>query len=208
MRSLSEANWKRTSGSLACTSSGKRKSISPLRTSLARSAKLKPIPEQIESSHRLYKVEAIDPETGEMIVRSPLKKLFGETGLLGNVDDNPTPRKSHIITQLRDHARDFMDKIPNITFSGHSELPLQPSTFPVTLSPYSQGDFYMQLELLVTVECNRFITSEFQYGRISTESVKKIVESWKSRGRPQVCRFRRWAEHRASHSVFFEQSLD
>lgn len=61
-----------------------------------------------------------------------------------------------------------------------------PSKFSVSLSPYIQGDFYMQLELLLTIETNRFLMTEFQDGRVSIESVSKIVETWRNRGRPQV----------------------
>lgn len=198
IKSLSEADKKRMSGlglsaGLACHSGGKRTSPAPVKTSLTPCKKLRPIEEQAGERDKRYKVEVIDPESHERVIRSPKKKLFGDDGLLGKKEDSP-PRKQHIVSQIagkvKEHVGDLVDNVKSLSLIVSDTLPEAPSTFPVTLSPYSQGDFYMQLELLLTVETNRFILNEFQYGRVSTESVKRIVEAWKNKGRPQVIGFR------------------
>jgi hypothetical protein len=75
--------------------------------------------------------------------------------------------------------------------AGHKRAPSNgPSKFPVSLSPYVQGDFYMQLELLLNIETNNFIMHEFSQGRVSVASVKSVVEQWRNKGRPQVLGFR------------------
>lgn len=64
------------------------------------------------------------------------------------------------------------------------------SSSPVTLTPFLQGDLYFQLELLLNVETNDFLQSEMQAGRLSVNSVKKVVDTWASKGRPLVVGFR------------------
>jgi len=198
VRSLSDATGKPLkTASLACHAGGKRKSTAPVKTpSTSPKRTLSVITEQTEQVYqpRGYKVEAIDPASNERVIRSPMKKLFGEGGLLGQPDTTPT-RKPHIVSQfagrVKDHVSDFMSNLPNISLPNISnDLPSAPSTFPITLAPYSQGQLYMELELLLTVETNRFILHEFTYGRVSTDSVRKIVDIWRHKGRPQVIGFR------------------
>lgn len=197
MRSLSDATWKPAkSSSLACHTGNKRKSVAPIKIpSTSPKRTLSAIQEQAEQLQqpRGYKVEAIDPASNEKVIRSPMKKLFGEGGLLGQPDTTPT-RKPHIVSQfagrVKDQVTDFMSNLPSISLASSNDLPPAPSTFPITLAPYSQGQLYMELELLLTVETNRFILHEFTYGRVSTDSVRKIVDIWRHKGRPQVIGFR------------------
>jgi len=64
------------------------------------------------------------------------------------------------------------------------------SSSPVTLTAFVQGDLYFQLELLLNIETNDFLQSEMQAGRVSVESVKKVVDTWACKGRPLVVGFR------------------
>jgi len=61
---------------------------------------------------------------------------------------------------------------------------------PISITPYSQGDFYFQLELILSMETNGFLIREFYDERISIDSVKRTVDLWKQKGRTQVVGFR------------------
>ena len=64
-----------------------------------------------------------------------------------------------------------------------------PSTFPISMSPYAQSVLTSQIELMVTVTANRFLLIQHEHGRMSPESLTKVLEFWKSKGRPQVIEF-------------------
>lgn len=74
-------------------------------------------------------------------------------------------------------------------FNKTDEKPVTTSKFPVSISPPRQAKLYMELELLICATTNNFLMDQFKAGRMSTESMKKIAEFWKNKGRPQVIEF-------------------
>ena len=69
------------------------------------------------------------------------------------------------------------------------EKPIEMSKFPVSLSPPQQAKLYMELELIICATANKFLMNQLKDNRMSPESVKKITEFWKNKGRPQVLEF-------------------
>ncbi len=179
--------------------------------------------DEMEVYVKSYKVavrESQDDTT--QVIRSPLKKLFGDGGILGrslSTKDLPDPRykktgfahwggrvrqrveeivsiatlyAARFFANIRLKGKEISEKLPSVELNGRGagERSAGSSTFPVTLSPYVQGVFYMQLELLLNIETNRFIMNQLQYGRVSVESVRRTVQIWQNKGRPQVTNFR------------------
>lgn len=166
---------------------------------------------------RNYRVEVQHPGSEEKVVRSPLKKLFGDKGMLGKsasakdfsdsgskktgfahwsgkiksrVDDMvsciPSSLQLRRLADLELQTQELTEKIQNFEISHKRSPSGGPSNFPVSLSPYVQGDFYMQLELLLNIESNNFLMHELEADRISVSSIKTIAEQWRNKGRPQV----------------------
>ncbi len=65
----------------------------------------------------------------------------------------------------------------------------EPSTFPISLKPNQQAELYFDIELLICDSANTFLMYQYQKGRLSVDSVKKLTDFWKSKGRPQVVEF-------------------
>ena len=63
------------------------------------------------------------------------------------------------------------------------------SKFPVSLDPPTQAKLYMEIELMICVTANSYLMQQRRERRMSVESLVKITEFWKSKGRPQVIEF-------------------
>lgn len=66
---------------------------------------------------------------------------------------------------------------------------LQPSKFPISLDPPTQARLYSEVELMICVTANVFLMEQRREGRMSIESLVKVTDMWKSKGRPQVVEF-------------------
>lgn len=73
-------------------------------------------------------------------------------------------------------------------FRAEDKTPVR-SKFPVSLSPPRQAKLYMELELLICATTNKFLMDQYRAGRMTPESVRKITEFWRNKGRPQVIEF-------------------
>ena len=157
--------------------------------------------EQFELARR-YKVEVREEfDSDEKVLRSPKKKLFGEHGILGrtnDVKDLPDPRyKRPTLILLGEKLREFKDGVKtqlvdtivaaDQRWHSSSQAPTV-STFPISLSIYVQGYFYMELEMMLTNEANAFILGQVSKGNVTVKSVEKIAKVWREKGRPQGMR--------------------
>lgn len=59
----------------------------------------------------------------------------------------------------------------------------------VSLSPPIQARLYMEVELMLVHTANAFLMNQFSQGRIAVDSIKKIADGWKNKGRPKVIEF-------------------
>lgn len=76
---------------------------------------------------------------------------------------------------------------PNIEIQSKESAGL--SRFPVSLDPPLQARLYSELELMICVTANQFLLQQRKYGRMSVDSLVKITEFWRTKGRPQVIEF-------------------
>jgi hypothetical protein len=79
------------------------------------------------------------------------------------------------------------DLIP--AFKSDNDKPPKLSILSVSLSPPEQARIYMEVELMLVHTANNFLMTQFSQGRISMDSIKKTVDTWKSKGRPVVIEF-------------------
>ncbi|KAI9717221.1 MAG: hypothetical protein M1828_007415 [Chrysothrix sp. TS-e1954] len=159
--------------------------------------------EQLEVARR-YQVEVRDQVDGdEKVVRSPLKKLFGEHGILGRTNsakDRPDPRyKRPALAQWSEKLHQFADGVKTqfaaTVNSADQRGPPRSrrpgiSTFPISLAVGKQAKFYMEIDVLLQREANLFLLKEYRKGNLSVESVQKVVKYWRGLGRAQVTEFR------------------
>ncbi|KAL9030828.1 MAG: hypothetical protein Q9196_001082 [Gyalolechia fulgens] len=150
--------------------------------------------------------------------RSPMKQLFGENGFLGrstSMKELPSEdyRKrgvKHLGEKLKQRVEGMTEGVSKLipTSISHGELSkLIPasmssrespsksgsapvaSTFPVSLSPPEQARFYSEAELMICATANQYLTIQKEQGRMSYESVAKILSFWAQKNRPQVIGF-------------------
>jgi hypothetical protein len=73
-------------------------------------------------------------------------------------------------------------------------VPRQPrvldrSTVAISLDPTTQAKLYSEMEVMICISANKFLLEEYNGGRISKESIKKINNYWGSKNRPDVVEF-------------------
>ncbi|KAF7950396.1 hypothetical protein EAE96_007682 [Botrytis aclada] len=129
--------------------------------------------------------------------RSPMKKMFGEHGWLGSSPNEVRPSvlcsKS---TQKLDRPKKpgMMEKIKN-KFEGFAEKADMKfdknriSVLSISINPYEQARYLVELELMIVHTANTFLMIQFSQGRMSIDSIKKTVDTWKNKGRPAVVEF-------------------
>ncbi|KAI6248735.1 hypothetical protein HI914_02709 [Erysiphe necator] len=134
--------------------------------------------------------------------RSTTKNMFGEKGWLGISPDeilnpwNRDPEKSlrlkdkiSIMEKLRIKLGEFAEKVdlnssPNTGIrreSFHNQK--------VSIGPSEQAEIYMEVELMIVHTANSFLMNNFSRGRMSIDSIKKIVDVWKNKGHPGILEF-------------------
>ncbi|TGO88620.1 hypothetical protein BPOR_0151g00040 [Botrytis porri] len=129
--------------------------------------------------------------------RSPMKKMFGEHGWLGSSPDEVRPgvmcSKS---TQKVDRPKKpgMMEKIKNKIegFAERADMKLDKnriSVLSISINPYEQARYLVELELMIVHTANTFLMIQFSQGRMSIDSIKKTVDTWKNKGRPAVVEF-------------------
>ncbi|KAF5870397.1 uncharacterized protein Bfra_009783 [Botrytis fragariae] len=129
--------------------------------------------------------------------RSPMKKMFGEHGWLGSSQNEVQPSvlcsKS---TQKVDRPKKpgMMEKIKNKLegFAEKADMKLDKnriSVLSISINPYEQARYLVELELMIVHTANTFLMIQFSQGRMSIDSIKKTVDTWKNKGRPAVVEF-------------------
>ncbi|KAF7919722.1 uncharacterized protein EAE97_011640 [Botrytis byssoidea] len=129
--------------------------------------------------------------------RSPMKKMFGEHGWLGSSQNEVRPSvmcsKS---TQKMDRPKKpgMMEKIKNKIegFAEKADMKLDKnriSVLSISINPYEQARYLVELELMIVHTANTFLMIQFSQGRMSIDSIKKTVDTWKNKGRPAVVEF-------------------
>ena len=63
------------------------------------------------------------------------------------------------------------------------------STIPISLDPPTQAKLYSEMEVMICVSANKFLLDQYNEGRLSEESIRKVTNYWGSKNRPQVIEF-------------------
>ncbi|TVY41338.1 hypothetical protein LSUB1_G001806 [Lachnellula subtilissima] len=143
--------------------------------------------------------------------RSPMKKMFGENGWLGRspaeLEDLKTrvkkassrkdestgspQKKTGMMGKLKNKLEEFAEKADLSTKNPHSSHDKHPklSILARSLSPPEQARVDMELELSLVHTANNFLMSQFRQGRMAVESIKKVSDAWRSKGRYRVIEF-------------------
>ncbi|CAD6449173.1 2889ec46-e7e6-4db9-bf8f-75ef9ce4748e [Sclerotinia trifoliorum] len=130
--------------------------------------------------------------------RSPMKKMFGEHGWLGSSPNEviPSVLSSKSATQKIDKPRKpgMMEKIKNKIegFTEKADMKNDKnriSVLSISINPYEQARYLVELELMIVHTANTFLMIQFSQGRMSIDSIKKTVDTWKNKGRPAVVEF-------------------
>ena len=61
--------------------------------------------------------------------------------------------------------------------------------FYVSLSPPLQARLYSEMELMIVATANRYLQTQQREGRMSIDSLTRVLEAWASKNRPQVVEF-------------------
>lgn len=150
--------------------------------------------------------------------RSPMKQLFGENGFLGRStsmkelpsEDGRKKGVKHLGEKFKHHIEGMtggvtrfiptsisqgeLSKLIPATLSSRESpskartVPVE-STFPVSLSPPEQAKFYADAELMICATANQYLKIQKEQGRMSIESVAKVLNFWTQKNRPQVIDF-------------------
>ncbi|KAL8941595.1 MAG: hypothetical protein Q9216_002146 [Gyalolechia sp. 2 TL-2023] len=163
--------------------------------------------------HSAYKdLPADPPASPTKRSRSPMKQLFGENGFLGrSTSMKELPSEDYRKRGVKHLGEKFKQRVEGMlipTSISHGELSrLIPaslssrespsksgavpaaSTFPVSLSPPEQAKFYSEAELMICATANQYLTIQKEQGRMSYESVEKVLNFWAQKNRPQVIGF-------------------
>jgi hypothetical protein len=63
------------------------------------------------------------------------------------------------------------------------------SVLSISISPFEQARYLVELELMIVHTANSFLMTQFSQGRMSIDTIKKTVDTWKNKGRPAVVEF-------------------
>ncbi|KAK8904172.1 hypothetical protein QC760_007603 [Botrytis cinerea] len=129
--------------------------------------------------------------------RSPMKRMFGEHGWLGSSANEALPSVLNAkSTQKADRPKKpgMMEKIKNRIegFAEKADMKFDKnriSVLSISINPYEQARYLVELELMIVHTANTFLMIQFSQGRMSIDSIKKTVDTWKNKGRPAVVEF-------------------
>ncbi|KAK2763288.1 hypothetical protein FQN54_009924 [Arachnomyces sp. PD_36] len=134
--------------------------------------------------------------------RSPHKKLFGENGWLGRstsmkelpAEKYKKPGFKSFSDKIKQHLGDLAGDMKKVNINvfnseNNNSKIVTRSTFPISLDPPTQARVLSEVEVMICVTANKFLLQQYAEGRMSVESVAKIMNYWTSKNRAQVLEF-------------------
>ncbi|KAJ5279215.1 hypothetical protein N7478_004587 [Penicillium angulare] len=125
------------------------------------------------------------------------KNLFGPDGLLGPLPGAPEEPTEQLPSPKEAIFRSLSKKIKKqITeIYPSTPCPITPTAatktnLPVSLNPNLQGRLYSDLEMMICECANSFLLHQYYDGRVSQNSINKLLRQWELKNRPQVHQFR------------------
>ncbi|KAI4214877.1 MAG: hypothetical protein LQ351_002590 [Letrouitia transgressa] len=156
-----------------------------------------PSPNRLDHIKEYHPMGATEPITPPKRSRSPIKQLFSGKGPLGrSTSMNELPDEDHRKKGMKHWGEKIKQRVGGMTEDmtkrirdSPSKSPPYISKFPVSLDPPTQAKLYSDMELMICATANRFLMVQKCEGRISLESLTKIMQFWQSKNRPQVIEF-------------------
>ncbi|PLB38850.1 uncharacterized protein BDW47DRAFT_131181 [Aspergillus candidus] len=159
---------------------------------------LPPIDETRLCEEDLLALDLVDSSVKQRF--SSHKKLFGVDGWLGDLRDEPVQKLKFktfrdLGKKIKDHVEEIAGDVRNYPkqFNFHHDtqrMTIVPKpSIPISLDPLTQAKLYSDLEVIVCVSANRFLVEQYNDDRLSKESIKKTINFWYSKNRPQVAEF-------------------
>ncbi|KAL4873994.1 hypothetical protein BDV12DRAFT_181882 [Aspergillus spectabilis] len=162
---------------------------------------LSPVREHIEfqQSEAANSLDPVDHALGR--VRSSHKQLFGAGGWLGCTAEleasSIRKQKYKSIVGLGKKFKQHMGEIavdmvkahPLPFYDSRPSKVLPKTTVSISLDPTAQAKLYSEMEVMICVSANRFLVEQYNGGRISKESIRKVNSFWGSKNRPEVVEF-------------------
>ncbi|KAK3397433.1 hypothetical protein B0T20DRAFT_501159 [Sordaria brevicollis] len=103
-------------------------------------------------------------------------------------------RKPGFLDNLVKKAKDFVSaplpEANNQRSSHDSNKPHSPRTLQISLTPREQSLLYCEMEFLLSTLLDTYITTQLSLGLLDSTKLKRISDTWKSKGRPRVVSFR------------------
>ncbi|KAM3079664.1 hypothetical protein ACMFMG_006077 [Clarireedia jacksonii] len=131
--------------------------------------------------------------------RSPMKKMFGEHGWLGSspneimrpqtqaaksIRKSEKPRKAGMMEKIKSKIEELTEKTDSKNIDKNKV-----SVLSISISPFEQARYLVELELMIVHTANTFLMTQFSQGRMSIDTIKRTVDTWKNKGRPAVVEF-------------------
>ncbi|KAJ5106795.1 hypothetical protein N7456_003470 [Penicillium angulare] len=125
------------------------------------------------------------------------KNLFGPDGLLGPLPGAPeepteplTSPKEAIFRSLSKKIKKQITELYPSTPCTITPTAATKTNMPVSLNPNLQGRLYSDLEMMICECANGFLLHQYYDGRVSQQSINKLLHQWELKNRPQVHQFR------------------
>ncbi|KAL2817158.1 hypothetical protein BJX63DRAFT_419719 [Aspergillus granulosus] len=150
----------------------------------------------------LYESDVVPHDPVELALgrtRPSHKQLFGAGGWLGCTTEVPSNMKPNrkSLRAIRKKLRQQVEVIISERVKTHS-IPFYtsrpPKAFPhstvaISLEPPAQAKLYSEMEVMICVSANKFLVEQYNDGRISKESIRKVNSFWGAKNRPGVVEF-------------------
>ncbi|KAL3473389.1 hypothetical protein BJX99DRAFT_261453 [Aspergillus californicus] len=132
--------------------------------------------------------------------RSSHKQLFGQNGWLGCTAEleapSSTKAKYRSLVGLGKKFKQHVEEIAGDVVKASSApfAPRQPkvlprSTIATSMDRTAQAKLYSEMEVMICISANRFLLEQYNDGRISKDSIRKVNNFWDSKNRPEVAEF-------------------
>ncbi|KAH8897811.1 hypothetical protein GQ53DRAFT_624464, partial [Thozetella sp. PMI_491] len=128
-------------------------------------------------------------------VRKSSKTLIGDDGWLEKTAQleraKMSPhRKAGFLDSIVKKAKDLVDKADaQAQRASRDSKTRKTRSLAISFSMREQSLIYCDLEFLLSVSLNGYLTCQFNSGRLDRQKLSKIEEGWKQKGRPGVSSF-------------------
>ncbi|KAL2818198.1 hypothetical protein BDW59DRAFT_175266 [Aspergillus cavernicola] len=159
---------------------------------------LSPVRECTAYEVEVMSLDPVDHALGR--VRSSHKQLFGANGWLGCTAEFGAPSSSKAKyksligfgKKFKQHVEEIAGdvvKVSSIPFTPRQPKVLPKATVAISMDRTAQAKLYSEMEVMICISANRFLFEQYNHGRLSKESIRKVNNFWGAKNRPEVVEF-------------------